>query len=538
MSLEENLPWDEQSAWTPEDWDRWSSKKATEEKKIVATYDYQNANGTLRYQVVRLLPKDFRVRRMEKGEWVWNLQGVDRILYHLPFLMDQERQEELIYIVEGEKDADLLSAAWGLLSTTNVGGAGKWRLEYSQTLQNRAVAILPDQDEPGQAHARDVASSLRSHGCDVTIVNLPNLPPKGDVSDWVGKPTPQKLRELSRIVDEAQHTARMKWVDLKSAPPPQDWIVPHWIARGDIIVFAGRAGSGKSTTVAELAVAVAGGRNGRGWLGVEPVGCHNVLYLDEEAGTDEIHRLFARLGAAGDKALPSLFVSSCQGLTLSEPGFLTQLEREIIEKSASMVILDTASHFFSGADENNAREIRHLFESMIYLREKYKTVFVVVHHYNKPNEKGQQDPLDRVRGSTAFTTQSSAVWIAVPVVGASSAIDLSVIKRRGGGKKHSIRIEYSEIDGEIILSSLGEPESVETTLDTVSRFIVGLYSEEKNLRRKPIVEAAQSQGYPRSAVDRALKHLVALGTLSIPSRGTYQISPEERETIPIFSQDT
>jgi hypothetical protein len=162
--------------------------------KIVATYDYLDASGKLLYQVVRLDPKGFRQRRPDAGSkrgWAWNLKGVTRVLYRLPEVLRVVAAGQPVLIVEGEKDADNL-ARHGLIATTNPGGAGKWREVYSDVLRGAAVVVLPDNDEPGRQHAEQVARSLLARGASVKVVQLPGLPPKGDVSDWLaagGTPT-------------------------------------------------------------------------------------------------------------------------------------------------------------------------------------------------------------------------------------------------------------------------------------------------------------------------------------------------------------
>jgi len=58
------------------------------EKRIIATYDYKDESGKLLYQAVRYEPKDFRQRRPDgKGGWIWNLEGVRRVLYRLEELL-------------------------------------------------------------------------------------------------------------------------------------------------------------------------------------------------------------------------------------------------------------------------------------------------------------------------------------------------------------------------------------------------------------------------------------------------------------------
>lgn len=72
-----------------------------------AAYDYKDESVTLLYQVVGYEPKDFRPRRKgPNGEWVYNLEGVRRVLYNLPELVNASE----VVIVEGEKEADNLKA--------------------------------------------------------------------------------------------------------------------------------------------------------------------------------------------------------------------------------------------------------------------------------------------------------------------------------------------------------------------------------------------------------------------------------------------
>lgn len=120
-------------------------------------YDYSDEHGKLLYQVVRLPGKKFFQRRLDaKGVWQWNLNGTRRVLYKLPDLLG--RLEERVFIVEGEKDVESLMAI-GLLATTNSGGAGKWRGEYSEALRGRDIIILPDNDDSGRKHGVQVANS-------------------------------------------------------------------------------------------------------------------------------------------------------------------------------------------------------------------------------------------------------------------------------------------------------------------------------------------------------------------------------------------
>jgi len=165
-------------------------------RRIVSTYDYKDVAGNLLYQVVRFAPKGFKQRRPDgTGGWIWNLDGVERVLYRLPDLLAAS-PEEPVYIVEGEKDVDRLRLA-GLVATTNPGGAGKWRPEYNQYFKDRHVVLPPDNDAPGRAHAEEVAAALAGVSASTRILVLPDLAPKGDVSDWFDAGgTTEKLQAL------------------------------------------------------------------------------------------------------------------------------------------------------------------------------------------------------------------------------------------------------------------------------------------------------------------------------------------------------
>ncbi len=152
-------------------------------KHLIATYDYKDAVGVLRYQVCRFMPKGFSQRQPDgSGGWNWNMRGARRIPYRLNELAGQSA----VYITEGEKDADTLWAV-GCAATTNTGGAGKWKDSDSDALKAIGVAravLLPDNDDPGRSHMTQVARSLKAAGIAIVNVPLPDLKPKGDVSSW------------------------------------------------------------------------------------------------------------------------------------------------------------------------------------------------------------------------------------------------------------------------------------------------------------------------------------------------------------------
>ncbi len=165
-------------------------------RRIVETYDYVDTFGVLLFQVVRYDPKDFRQRRPDDaGGWIWNVKGVERVLYRLQEVT-RAPDHCVIYVTEGERDVDRLHAA-GMIATCNSGGAGKWKHTDDTPLHDRHVVVIPDNEPAGYEHAQDVARRLHGKAESVRIVELPGLAEHGDVSDWLANNDPTDLDQLA-----------------------------------------------------------------------------------------------------------------------------------------------------------------------------------------------------------------------------------------------------------------------------------------------------------------------------------------------------
>ena len=188
---------------------------------VRASYDYVDAEGALLYQVLRFDPKAFRQRRPSpdgKG-WLWDMRGIQRVLYHLPRVREGVARKRPIFVVEGEKDVHTLEK-WNLYATTNAGGANKWDADYDRALIGARVVLVPDNDEAGRKHARRIAKRLQGKA-DVKILFLPGLPEKGDVSDWVS--TGGTFDEFVRLVREtpdwaAEPDGSLPEIEVKNRP--------------------------------------------------------------------------------------------------------------------------------------------------------------------------------------------------------------------------------------------------------------------------------------------------------------------------------
>jgi len=192
--------------------------KTSFKDRIEKIYDYADLDGKVRFQTVRLKdPKDFRQRRPDgNGGYIWNLKGVEPILYHLPELVEAVKAGRRIFVVEGEKDCDNVRGL-DLAATCNPmgGGKGKWRPEFSENLTGADVVIIPDADETGREHGEAVALALSGKAKSIRVLALPG--PGKDASDWLSNGG--NRAELERLAEAAPAWTPPPVVEVKGETP-------------------------------------------------------------------------------------------------------------------------------------------------------------------------------------------------------------------------------------------------------------------------------------------------------------------------------
>jgi hypothetical protein len=369
--------------------------------QIAGTYDYLNARGDLVFQVVRFSPKDFRQRRPDgKGGWIWSTAGVRPVLYHL----DQLQKLETVVVVEGEKDVDELWAL-NLPATCNAGGAGKWRDDHTRQLLEagvQAVAIIPDNDEPGRRHAEAVARSCHEAGLRVQVVELPGLPPKGDVSDWlaVGHSRDELIAlaqgpSLYTPRNDTPTFALTSIGDLLAEPDEQiDWLVEERIPAGGVVILAAKPKVGKSTTARDLALAVA---RGESWLEQR---CHAgpAWYLAFEGRRRDVRAHFRQMGAQPSDPL-RIFVGQAPRDVVTSVRQLAESERPVL------IIIDTMQRFLRAGSTDDYAEMTTLLDAVIAIAQQSGATMVLLHHAGKGDRAG----IDTVLGSTAIAGSADTI---------------------------------------------------------------------------------------------------------------------------------
>jgi len=385
-------------------------------RKIMATYGYTDEAGTLLYQVVRYEPKDFRQRRPDgKGGWIYNLNGVRRVLYRLPDVM---RAYELL-VVEGERDVET-ARELGLVATCNPGGAGKWRPEFAESLRGKRVTVTCDADPPGVRHGHDEAGSIVAVAVSLRFIEA--LPQAKDLTEWVERGGTRE--QLLRIIEETPTLTAAdvaKWAKpgipvpgvLASEVTPEKvrWLWENHIPLGKVTLLDGDPGLGKSLASIDLAA-----RLTHGWTmpdgsdaGCPPAGA--VIVSLEDGVADTIRPRLEVAGADLEKVRIISTIKGADGVerTPTIPDDLPQIEAAIRSVNAKLLALDPLVATL-GAETNSYRDqdIRRALAPVVAMAERTGVAVVCIRHLTKG---GGQNPKYRGGGSIGIIGAGRASFL-------------------------------------------------------------------------------------------------------------------------------
>lgn len=253
-------------------------------------YPYVDEAGTLLYEVMRVPlaggSKTFFQRQpqpeppVSKGKYHWKLDGVRRVPYRLPHLLQAIAEGRAVHVAEGEKDCHALLRVVpeGDAVTTNAAGAGQWEESWGPLFAGAHVTIYADADEPGRAHARYVRECLIKFGARVRILEAPA---HKDVGAHLA--AGQALEALLETTPESMAEKARTGVDihalLKREVEPIEWAIEGTLAKRDRLLLIGLEGHGKSMMLRQMAVCTAAGIHPFSGREIEP---KRVLYIDAE----------------------------------------------------------------------------------------------------------------------------------------------------------------------------------------------------------------------------------------------------------------
>jgi hypothetical protein len=463
--------------------------------KLIDSYHYTDENGVVRYEVLRYEPKGFRQRRPNgNGGQIWNLDGVERLIYRWPEVLASPSKQ--IFVTEGEKDTNKL---WekGLPATTAQGS--KWTPSCVRALAGYFLVILADNDEPGRKKALEAARALYPVATGIRIVGLPGLNEGGDVSDWFDAGhTRQEFLDFCNAVpdwhpdtgttEDKQNFTTGEFSETKVAEddskplptskaltvltyrrhrdannPAPSYLVKNLLPETGTGLLSGQSGTYKSFVGIKLAGAIGTGQPFAGYA-IKRQGAA-LIFASEGAGELPIRLEALSEAEHGGKILPIYYCDAAvRLLDKSSVATVIATAKAIADEAQKdyklplvLILFDTviaAAQFAKAGDENDAAVGQKLMAALGEISRATGAFVLGIDHFGKAVETG-------TRGSSAKEASADVVLALLAdkaLSGEVTAPRLCIRKRRGGpaGVEHPFTIKIVPLsqdeDGEDITS--------------------------------------------------------------------------------------
>jgi len=451
-------------------------KKAKKRMCLTDVYDYKTPDGTfVKHNSLRFEPppdgeqhhpnclgehcysnrkdKDFRQARPDPDSgYVYGLDGVQTVLYNLEDVMQAALRGEMVVWVEGEKDADNGKERLGLTTTTCPMGAKHFKPHYPGFLMGADVVVVADNDGPGREHAEMVARELLPFAASVKILELPDLPENGDLTDWIDaggtREVFERLSSLSQPYipggDGDDLFGAVRFTDL-GEPEPRTFVVEELVPQGHSCLLHGAGGSSKSILAASLAISIASG-NLPDFLDRTILRHGPALIIDFELDVDEQHRRVKALcGGLGIPVPDNLYYLS--GLGLSTRDIFERAVKVCEKVGVVLAVIDSVGFAMSG-DMESSRDVNAFFTDYVDPLRAIGVTPMIVDHQGKL-QAGERYQRKTAFGS-AFKEHRARSILQVEAV--ENNRDAGILKVRIRHKKANFSARLEPFDVEIMFS--------------------------------------------------------------------------------------
>jgi hypothetical protein len=332
---------------------------------------------------------------------------------------DTEFRDEALYWPEGEKDADTLSTR-GLPAFTFGGASDGLPSGIDSWLKNRDLVVLTDNDNAGRLHAAKKAERAYAAGAaSIRIIDFTELPPKGDVSDYLKTASVDEL--IQRVETTAPWSPQPTQLSIGQQPAWKDAVIsaselktkmfhparyalPGYIAEG-VTIVAGKPKIGKSWLLYDICVACAGDRF---TLGDIKPSQGDVLYLAME---DSQRRLKARLEKlCPNEPWPERLTLATSWKRADEGGLRDIDDWCSAVQKPVLIVVDTLEKLRPAAKPHTPQYSADYaaITGLHRIAHERGVAIVVVHHVRKMEA---DDPFDMVSGTNGLTGAADTILV-------------------------------------------------------------------------------------------------------------------------------
>jgi hypothetical protein len=362
---------------------------------------------------------------------------------------------------------------------------------------------------------KKIAASLYGKVKSLKWLDLPGLPEKGDVSDFIesyGDDPAAAGERLAIMIDGAQEYIMPGYsfsaVELmKKTIPETVWAIPGILPEG-CAILSGKPKMGKSIASMNFAIAISLGGKVFGKIAVKQ---GPVLYLALE---DTQRRLQQRINQMlGVDPVPNDLHIATEWPRMGEGG-ITQLESEIKRiKGLRLVIIDTLKMIRPVEKDRNKGLYDRDYEPISRLKsvaDKYNVSILIIHHLRKSSS---EDVFDTVSGSLGLTGATDTNLILERKTGNADAT-LHITGRDVEPQEYALKFEPSLLSWNLNgkASEVKSSETIQKVYDTLKM---------NNVAMSP-KSIADETGLKLPYIKKLLPRLIANGDIKKMDRGLYQ----------------
>jgi hypothetical protein len=447
-------------------------------KTIERIYHYYGPGGEYRFEVLRFKPKDFRQGHVSNLKFIGSITGIKQVPYRLPQLKEAIARGYIVYMCEGEKDAESL-ASLGLCATTNAGGASNFRDELIPYFEGADVVLVPHRDPAGDKHTRTIVSKLTGVAKRIRVLELwhtwPEMPVDGgDVTNWLEAGHDEE--ELDRLVQTLPEWEPPASISVHSHGEEEmsanrSWAIDKLVPETGVGLISGQWGMYKTFAAIDMALALAadapfldhGIRRRGATLFIAAEGAFDVPLRVEAA----VRHKYGHVYELPSKPAPFNWTDTCPPLLAKDSTEKIVETAKWVDKKMrkkhglplALVFIDTigmAAGYNKAGDENDAAVGLALMSSLTEISKQTGTFVFAIDHFGKDTSTG-------TRGTSAKEAGADVVLALIgdrTLAGAISNMRLAVRKNRAGriGDEYSFQIkvvpvgqdEYGEVTSLIV----------------------------------------------------------------------------------------
>ncbi len=220
----------------------------------------------------------------------------------------------------------------------------------------------------------------------------------------------EALRSSLDRFQTKQYGQRIVTVNASAVEPEAIvWLWPNRIPQGKLTLLAGHGGLGKSFVTIDVASRVS---RGIAWPDGSPNReAGNVVIMNAEDGPSDtiVPRLVAaQADTSRIEIVTGLKDDRGRDGWVNLGAHLQEIERVIVDKRATLLIVDPITAYLGKVDDHRNSELRAVLGPLAALAERHRVAVIAVTHFRK----GQGlDAAQQIIGSVAYTAAARMCWV-------------------------------------------------------------------------------------------------------------------------------